>query len=76
MATDEELSRESNVHCDIGVHGMLAEHIYSELVTSLGEPEEAVKGQDVGEYAAPLIMMNKFKEAASKCVVFIRVRVF
>lgn len=61
-AADEKLSGKGNVDADVGVHGMLAQKIDSELFSCLSETEEAIKGEDICEKAAPKVKMHHIEE--------------
>ena len=50
-ASDEELSRASNVGCHVRVHGVLAQKIDAEFLARLGEAQQAVQGEHIGEDA-------------------------
>lgn len=61
-AADKELAREGDVDRDVTVHSMFAEKIDAELFARFGEAELAVEGENVGEDAAALVIVDKFEE--------------
>lgn len=61
-STHEELTRARNVNVDIAVHRVFREQVNTKLLAGLCEPQEPVKSQNIGEYAATFIMVDQLEE--------------
>lgn len=59
---DEEFAGEGDVEVYVAVHGVLGQHVDAEFLAGLGEAEERVEGEDVGEDAAALVEVDEVEK--------------
>lgn len=61
-SANEELAGKGDVYAHVAMHGMLAQHVDAEFLTSLSEAPKRVQRKNIGEDATTLIPMDQVQE--------------
>ena len=59
---DEEFAGEGDEDADVAVHGVFGEEVDAEFLAGFGEAPETVEGEDVGEDAAAVVVVDEVEE--------------